>query len=174
MPKWHLQYLKRVHLYPSYTQKLVQSPFLSHLFFFSLTILNRHAPELAFTAYYFLFFNLFINFFKYQFGQTARHIPILSIAINIKGGLRVYEQSGVTQIRPDCEVFVIHCTCPIVWIMEQAAMETIFWALPGIEPGTLCTRVKDLNDCATLLLNFVPHFLSKKQISPKHIIQNQD
>ena len=31
-------------------------------------------------------------------------------------------------------------------------METDFWALPGIEPGTLRTRVKDLNHYATLQL----------------------
>ena len=36
--------------------------------------------------------------------------------------------------------------------MEQAAVETNFGARPGIEPGTLRTRVKDLNHCATLLL----------------------
>ena len=31
-------------------------------------------------------------------------------------------------------------------------METNFWALPGNEPGTLCTRVKDLNHCVIMLL----------------------
>ncbi len=30
-----------------------------------------------------------------------------------------------------------------------------FWTLQGIEPGTLCTRVKDLNHCAMLLLLFL-------------------
>ena len=38
-------------------------------------------------------------------------------------------------------------------VMEQATMETTFGALPGIEPGTLHTRVKDLNT--------VPHCSSK-------------
>ena len=35
-------------------------------------------------------------------------------------------------------------------VMEMAVLETKFWALLGIEPGTLGTRVKDLNHCATL------------------------
>ena len=29
--------------------------------------------------------------------------------------------------------------------MDRAAVHTTFWALAGIEPGTPCTRVKDLN-----------------------------
>ena len=43
-------------------------------------------------------------------------------------------------------------------VMERAAMETNFWALLGIEPGTLRTRVKDLNHCATLLLYLLMQF----------------
>ncbi len=41
-------------------------------------------------------------------------------------------------------------------VMERAAiaMETNFWALPGIESGTLRTRVKHLNHDAPLLLAF--------------------
>ena len=37
-------------------------------------------------------------------------------------------------------------------VTEGAVMEINFGALPGSEPGTLCTTVKDLNPCATLLL----------------------
>ncbi len=38
-------------------------------------------------------------------------------------------------------------------VMEWTAIETNFGALPGIEPGTLLPRVKDLNHWAKLLVN---------------------
>ncbi len=66
----------------------------------------------------------------------------------------MYKQSDISLIRTDCEVSSSTAPAPLSdAAMEQAAMETNFWTELGIELGTLCTRVKDLNHCATLLLN---------------------
>ena len=63
-------------------------------------------------------------------------------------------------IRTDCEVFVIHCTCPQVrdTLMEGAAMQIHFWLDCELNHGPFLPEskmwVKNFNHCAMLSCSF--------------------
>ncbi len=104
------------------------------------------------------FFNLFI--FKYHCNLTARYNPILSCN-KMKGSLK----GGVTQSRITLigKLRSLSFTAPAphksVAVMGASSdgNKINFEALPEIESRTFCTRAKDLNHNATLLLK---HFLT--------------
>ena len=89
--------------------------------------------------------NFLGTFFSIYFLFNLIYSTLFSL--DSQGG--VYKQSGFTLAGIDCEVFVIHCTCPAMqmqlWASSDGKGSTRNWT------GAFRTRVKDLNYCAMLL-----------------------